>query len=314
MTRPQVPSENTPSASSTRTDRDLDELLGAYALNAVDDDERADIEAYLRRSPRAAAEVSQHLEVAGALGNTIGEAPRRLWDKIAELATVDAAENAFAEDKPSAFSVSAISVGPTRVGSSTLGSSPVTSSTVGSSTVGSSTVGSSTVVSIDSAPSKRKASPWRKAVAPFLVAASVTAIGGLSAQVMRQDNRISNLQAQVAAAKSSDAALQAILAAPQTRIVQLADEAGTPMAKVALASDGTGYVFGSKLPPLPTGQTYQLWGVADGSVLSLGVFGSSPKTTAFAASGSWSQFVFTAEQGQGVVASKAAAVAAGKLS
>jgi hypothetical protein len=31
--------------------RELDELLGAYALDAVDDDEREQVEAYLDRTP-----------------------------------------------------------------------------------------------------------------------------------------------------------------------------------------------------------------------------------------------------------------------
>ena len=35
----------------------IDELLGAYALDAVDDDERRQVEEYLRTNPRARAEV-----------------------------------------------------------------------------------------------------------------------------------------------------------------------------------------------------------------------------------------------------------------
>jgi Anti-sigma-K factor rskA len=283
MTLPEEPAVNKVTApSGSRSDSELDELLGAYALNAVDASERAEIETYVRRSPRAATELSEHLEVAAALGNSIGEAPPRLWEKISLLLPADPTT----------------SVSSTRVSQASSGGS---------------------VASIEGHRSRqavaRQLQPtWRRAVAPFLVAASVTAIGGLGAQVMRQDTRISSLQQQVAAAERSDAALQRILAAPQTRIVQLSNDAGQPMAKVALASDGTGYVFGSTLPPLPSGKTYQLWGVADGTVLSLGVFGTNPETTAFAAAGSWSQFVFTAESGSGVVASKAAAVAAGKLS
>ena len=60
----------------------LDELLGAYALDAVDDDERRRVEEYLRVSPRAAAEVEQHREVATMLAYTGMDAPAGLWDRI----------------------------------------------------------------------------------------------------------------------------------------------------------------------------------------------------------------------------------------
>ena len=56
-------------------DAELDELLGAYALDAIDDDERRLVEAYLLRSPLARAEVDSHRMVAAALGNLGREAP-----------------------------------------------------------------------------------------------------------------------------------------------------------------------------------------------------------------------------------------------
>jgi anti-sigma-K factor RskA len=61
---------------------DIDELLGAYALDAVDDDERRLVEAYLATNPRARAEVDQHREVATLLAFGGTDAPEGLWDKI----------------------------------------------------------------------------------------------------------------------------------------------------------------------------------------------------------------------------------------
>ncbi len=70
----------------TRSDdsRDLDELLGAYALDAVDDDERRRVEEYLEVNPHAAAEVRDHREVATMLAYTGTDAPEGLWGRIAE--------------------------------------------------------------------------------------------------------------------------------------------------------------------------------------------------------------------------------------
>jgi len=61
---------------------ELDELLGAYALDAVDPDEKARVEDYLRINPRAAAEVQQHREVATMLAFTGMDAPPDVWSRI----------------------------------------------------------------------------------------------------------------------------------------------------------------------------------------------------------------------------------------
>jgi anti-sigma-K factor RskA len=62
---------------------ELDELLGAYALDAVDDDERRRVEDYLAVNPRAESEVQAHREVATMLAFTGMDAPDRLWSRIA---------------------------------------------------------------------------------------------------------------------------------------------------------------------------------------------------------------------------------------
>jgi anti-sigma factor RsiW len=61
---------------------ELDELLGAYALDAVDDDERRAVEQYLLVNPRARAEVEDHREVASLLAWSGAAAPDGLWDRI----------------------------------------------------------------------------------------------------------------------------------------------------------------------------------------------------------------------------------------
>lgn len=61
---------------------EIDELLGAYALDAVDEAERRRVEDYLAINPRARAEVQEHREVATMLAYTGMEAPDGLWDRI----------------------------------------------------------------------------------------------------------------------------------------------------------------------------------------------------------------------------------------
>ena len=66
---------------------EIEELLGAYALDAVDEDERREVEEHLATCPRCRGEVAAHREVAAMLGNATGEgpavAPENLWDRIA---------------------------------------------------------------------------------------------------------------------------------------------------------------------------------------------------------------------------------------
>jgi anti-sigma-K factor RskA len=61
---------------------DFQELLGAYALDAVDADERAWLEDHLRECPRCRDEVAQHREVAALLAYSGAPAPADLWDRV----------------------------------------------------------------------------------------------------------------------------------------------------------------------------------------------------------------------------------------
>ena len=65
------------------THADIAELLGAWALDAVDDDEWHAVAAHLEECPRCRAEVAQHLEVVALLANSGADAPEGLWDRIA---------------------------------------------------------------------------------------------------------------------------------------------------------------------------------------------------------------------------------------
>jgi hypothetical protein len=67
-------------------DPELDALLGAYALDALDGEERALVEEYLEHNPRARAEVDELRESAAALALApVGDlrAPDGRWGRIA---------------------------------------------------------------------------------------------------------------------------------------------------------------------------------------------------------------------------------------
>lgn len=64
------------------THEEAQELLGAYALNAVDGEERTQLEHHVQECVRCASELDALREVAGAMGNVGEPASQELWQRI----------------------------------------------------------------------------------------------------------------------------------------------------------------------------------------------------------------------------------------
>ncbi len=287
------------------TDAELDELLGAHALDAVDDpQERAAIEEYILRSPRARDELDSHRIVASALGNAVIQAPADLWGRIAagiamplEPTPVQPiAKKRFR--RPQLLAPTGARGRPWLSGGTTIATTR----------------------------------PWTIAAAAGLCVAIAASGFALNRSAeLRSAKSISNdLRSDVAIERARSSQLREELNRLQTtspvavrisqlekdpsaRNVELVSTGGRHLGHVVLAADGEGYIVGDTLPTLAAGRTYQLWGVKDGSVLSLGVMGRSPKAMPFSADEQWSQLVLTDEASPGVVASKAAAAAVATL-
>lgn len=65
------------------THAEIETLLGAYAVDAVDPDEADAVEAHLGECPRCRAEVAEHREAATLLSFSGAPAPERVWARIA---------------------------------------------------------------------------------------------------------------------------------------------------------------------------------------------------------------------------------------
>lgn len=68
---------------SELTHAEAEELLAAYALDAVDGDEAVLLEDHLRGCPRCRAELEAHRETAAFLAGGHVEPPSELWDRVA---------------------------------------------------------------------------------------------------------------------------------------------------------------------------------------------------------------------------------------
>jgi anti-sigma-K factor RskA len=250
------------------THDDIAELLGAYALDAVDPDEAELVEAHLRECPRCTAEVAEHREVAAMLAHSGAPAPEGLWTQI----------SASLEEPP-----------------------PELDLPLGGRSTG-------TVVDLD----ERRRTSLTCWLPVGAAAAAVLVVVGLVAGLVIADDGPGD-PSQVAAPALEDIALR-VLDDPTARQATLAGEEGDLAAAVAIDADGSGYLLGETLPTLDDDRTYQLWGVSDRVIVSLGVLGSSPGVVAFHVDEGIHTLVITEEEAGGVPSSSNPPFLAGEIS
>lgn len=302
---------NEPQPKNTWTDAELDELLGVHALDAIESTaERAAIEAYVARSPRARAELDSHRQVAAAMGNAVISAPPELWARISDHLPAGAGDAAgLNAERPRPTSPFFIAPARRRRRSSVRGPLRIAGS------------GHTTT-----------ARPWIAAAAA--AACIAVASSGLalhrSSELQSATSKNRQLQSSVTMERERSAQLGQKLqilerrSPTSLRLAQLEGDSnvrkvvlmsttGASLGHVLLSTSGEGYVIGDTLPELPAGRTYQLWGVQGSAVLSLGVMGRSPKAMPFAGDEKWSQLVLTDEVSPGVAVSKAGAAAVATL-
>ena len=258
------------------THAEIEELLGAYALDAVDGDEREAIELHLRECPRCRAEVTEHREVAALLAHGGSAAPEGVWNRILE------------ELEPPAPALR-VTVAPD-TGVAEVGPHPVADPPV------------SPVVSLDA---RRRSVSVRAFVVVSAAAAIVVAFLGVS--YVRQTQQLNRVQTALGAV-SVDRVAKDAQTAPALQ-VKLTSANGRLGAKAVVTRDGRGYLLGASSLPVPAkGDTYQLWGQVNGTVISLGTFDGRSDVVQFqldkARLGGVDAFMVTDEKAPGVPQTK----------
>lgn len=239
---------------------DMDELLGAYALDAVNDEERRAVEDYLLANPRARAEVAEHREVATMLAWSGMDAPDGLWDRIAGnlQGEASAPESELAHVLPMRDS--------------------------------------------------RRRKSWTRTIGSWAVATAAAALIAVVAVKVSNDDTSTksagDVSSDVSKAFSDPHSVQADLVSVNDKELKI---------RAVIDPAGHGFLLADSLPDLDPSRTYQLWGQLDGqsSLISLGVLGSSPSTSAFTVEGRVSLLAITEESQGGVVSSTNPVVVAG---
>jgi anti-sigma-K factor RskA len=254
----------------------IEGLLGAYVLDAVEPEESARVERHLEECPRCRAEVDAGREVAGRLGTSarVGDAeplPPGLWDRIADgIAT---STRRPAAPMPGLGAESA----------------PVPE-----------------VVSITDATRGRRRR-WKGAAwaAAAVAVAAVVAVAVLGVDLARTNNQ-----------PTKSTAARVAMATPAHRLVRLDSSDGVQLAEFVVLPDGQGFMVSSHMPTLPSDETYQLWAIIAGKPISLGLLGHQPERASFtlASTATPSDLALTVEPAGGVAAPTEAPVASGHVS
>jgi Anti-sigma-K factor rskA/Putative zinc-finger len=279
---------------------EIQDLLGAYALDAVDPETAAVVERHLEGCLRCSTEVAQHHEVAGLLANSGGASPATLWDGIASQLD--------GSTPPSWERLSArLETGADRTDDQMGGRE---SAAAGAGAADGAADDASNVIPFTQ---DRRRVRWVAWTASAVAGAAAVVAVLLGVQVHHLDRQVEALQAPLSGAE------QAALNAPSTKRVHLTarPSTGNPVdVMVVLTKSGTGFVQAGQLARLPIDQTYQLWGVVGEKTISLGLLGARPTVMAFSVAGgaAVSAFAITAEHSGGVVQSSNQPVVAGPVS
>lgn len=257
-------SENRRDMGDPTGTEELDALLGAYALDAVDETERRRVEDYLRINPKAAAEVRAHREVASMLAFTGADAPDGVWAKIADVIDADA-------PAPSGELAEVFALDPATRRTSAPEVPPIAATGSTERTRRGNTgwwFGAAAAVLL--------------AVAGFVVVNSSTDSGSndpIAAAFERATDGRGSVQGDLVAENIDETAFGVI------------------------DRDGHGYLDASNLPRLDSDQTYQLWGVLadNGDVVSLGILGGDPELETFTVVGEVDALAITIEAAPGVI-------------
>ncbi len=253
---------------------DIRSLLGAYAVHAVEEDERALVEAHLVTCQECATEVDALVETAALLGMAEHEEPSpALWSRI--LTEISPAS-------PASFSGPAAEPEPSRAPRSLREVAPV--------------------IALDAAREARRERRSRVRLAIGSAAAAIALAVPVTAAIVGGSS-----------APSLAALAEQARGRSDSRAVELVATDGHRVGEVILTGSGVGYLRPDGLDPLPAGRTYQLWAVIDGVPVSAGLLGADPEVSTFTVNGDVVAMAVSVEDAKGASAPSAAPVASAQL-
>ena len=242
----------------------ISDLLGVYALDALDPEEAERVQAHLATCPRCAQEVEDHRQTIGLLAaGGSGEAPARVWDAIAT--TIEGSSPAT-QDLPRPMPT----VLPNRRKSE--------------------------------AARWRQASKWLAAAAAAAAAVVIGTQTLRVDHLDHRVNQLSAAARQSGGFQGVAAAL--VDPSARRLILTSTHPGGNPVGELVILPSGSAYLIASNIAALPATSTYQLWAVVEGRAISVGLLGAHPGAAAFSIDPGvpTTAYLMTVEPAGGVVA------------
>jgi len=258
------------------THDEANELLAALALDAVEPDERVELEQHVATCPRCRSELDSLRNVAATIGNSVEPLPEGLWSSISSRLY----ETDGRETPPM----------PRLVSSGLRSATPR-----------------------GTAPRRGASRRMTRTGLSIFAAAAAAIIIALGVSLAGANNRVTQLQ--TALSNGGHNAVAAALQTPGHRLVTLDGTNKVPVAKFVVLPDGRGYLVSSHLPTLSTARTYQLWVIEGHTPISVGLMGRAPGTVTFTMAGSPhpSQLAITVEPAGGSQSPSTSPVASGAV-
>jgi hypothetical protein len=230
--------------TNDNTCKSVGELLGVYALDALDSAEAEIVEVHVRDCPRCAQEVDEHRETIGLLAAGGGDAPTRVWDAIA--AAIEGTAPPVQEHRP-----------------------PVL-------------IGRGGVKSLRWRQPSRWLAAAAAAAAAIVIGAQTVRVDHLDHRVSQLSAAAQQLSAAAQQNGGFQAAAAALIDPAATHLVLTSTNPGAKrLGELVILPSGSAYLVASAMPALPATSTYQLWSVVGGRAISVGLLGAHPATVAF---------------------------------
>jgi anti-sigma factor RsiW len=236
---------------------EIEELLGAYALDAVEPDEVVEIEEHLSTCPRCRAELSEHREVAGLFAFAGQAAPPGLWDRI----------TAGMQEAPPEFRIERMRDGMVTPGSlaDQASDGPVTTAPA-------------RVLPLTRAGAHRRRRSIGMRTFVASAAAAAVVVAALAVGLVHENGNTSAPSA--AATQAGYATMHQVEVAlhekGSRRIVMTPPSGHGASLDAVVTPSGVSYLYHPDLTPLGADRTYQLWGVVGDTRVSYALLGTNP--------------------------------------
>lgn len=234
-------------------------MTGAWALDALDDEERAQVERWLAADPEAAAEARSFEETAGELAGSLAplQPPPALkaavMGRIAttrQLSPLAEEEDGNAEPPEPATAPATNDSGDPRA----------------------------QLVPLERYRASVRRSRWLSVAAALLMVTTLAGVGLWTTERDAQQEARASLQAlqsEQAAAEESAAMVTGILSAEDAAHLTVPSRDGGALQVVYSRDQQAMMVQAAGLPELPADRTYQLWTIEDGTATSAGLLASA---------------------------------------